>query len=62
MSTLTLVHVVLSWIGILAGFVVVYGLFKGNRMDGWTFWNQSRVPNREPVILKSGVFGGLRMQ
>jgi hypothetical protein len=36
MSTLTLVHVVLSLIGILAGFVVVYGLFKGNRMDGWT--------------------------
>jgi hypothetical protein len=36
MSKLTLVHVVLSLIGILAGFVVVYGLFKGNRMDGWT--------------------------
>jgi hypothetical protein len=36
MSTLTLVHVALSLIGILAGFVVVYGLFKGNRMDGWT--------------------------
>jgi len=36
MSTLTLVHVVLSLIGILAGFVVVYGLFKGNRMDRWT--------------------------
>lgn len=36
MSTLTLVHVVLSSIGILAGFVVVYGLFKGNRKDGWT--------------------------
>ena len=36
MSTLTLVHVALSLTGILAGFVVVYGLFKGNRMDGWT--------------------------
>jgi hypothetical protein len=29
-----------SLIGILAGVVVVCGLFKGNRMDGWTavFW------------------------
>lgn len=36
MSTLTLIHVVLSLIGILAGFVVVYGLFKGNPMDRWT--------------------------
>jgi hypothetical protein len=28
--------VVLSLIGILAGFVVVYGLLTANRLDGWT--------------------------
>src|SRR3984893_7433870 len=32
----TILHVVLSLIGILAGFVVVYGLLTANRLDGWT--------------------------
>jgi hypothetical protein len=32
----TLFHVVLSLIGILAGFVVVYGLLTAKRLDGWT--------------------------
>jgi len=32
----TIFHVVLSLIGILAGFVVVYGLLTANRLDGWT--------------------------
>src|SRR5271169_296453 len=36
MTTFTLVHVVLSLIGIFSGFVVVFGLLKANRMDGWT--------------------------
>lgn len=36
MTTLTFVHVVLSLIGILTGFVVVYGLLSSKRMDGWT--------------------------
>jgi len=32
----TIFHVALSLIGILAGFVVVYGLLTANRLDGWT--------------------------
>jgi hypothetical protein len=36
MTTLTFVHVVLSLIGILAGFVVVYGLLTQKVLDGWT--------------------------
>lgn len=36
MATLTFVHVVLSLIGILAGFVVVYGLLNAKRLDAWT--------------------------
>ena len=36
MTTFTLVHVVLSLIGILSGFVVVFGLITLKRLDGWT--------------------------
>jgi hypothetical protein len=36
MTTFTFVHVVLSLIGILSGFVVVFGLFASKRLDGWT--------------------------
>ena len=36
MTTFTFVHVVLSLIGILSGFVVVFGLLGGKRLDGWT--------------------------
>jgi hypothetical protein len=32
----TIFHVVLSLVGILAGFVVVYELLTANRLDGWT--------------------------
>jgi hypothetical protein len=35
-STFTLVHTVLSLIGILAGFVVVFGMLSSKRLDGWT--------------------------
>jgi glucose-6-phosphate-specific signal transduction histidine kinase len=35
-STFTLLHVVISLIGIGSGFIVVYGLLKGKRLDGWT--------------------------
>jgi len=34
--TFTLVHVVLSVVGIVAGLVVVGGLMAGVRIDGWT--------------------------
>jgi len=36
MTTFTFVHVLLSLIGILSGFVVVFGLLGGKRLDGWT--------------------------
>lgn len=36
MSTFTLVHVVLSLIGILSGFVVVFGMLAGKRLGGFT--------------------------
>jgi hypothetical protein len=36
MTPLTLVHVILSLIGILTGFVAVFGMIAGKRLDGWT--------------------------
>jgi len=36
LETFTLLHVVISFIGILAGFVVVFGLVGGKRLDGLT--------------------------
>jgi hypothetical protein len=36
MTVLTLVHVVISLVGILSGFVVVFGLLASKRLDGWT--------------------------
>jgi len=35
-STFTLLHVVISLAGIGSGFIVVYGLLTGKRLDGWT--------------------------
>ena len=34
-TTFTLIHVVLSMVGIFAGLVVVGGLMAGKRLDGW---------------------------
>ena len=36
MTTFTFVHVVISLVGIGSGFVVVYGLIAGKRLDLWT--------------------------
>ena len=36
MSTFTLVHVVLSLVGIGSGLVVLYGMLRSERMDGGT--------------------------
>ncbi len=36
MTTFTFVHVVLSLIGILAGIIVMVGMFGGKRLDSWT--------------------------
>jgi hypothetical protein len=35
-ATFTLVHVVLSLVGILAGLVVVFGMFSSKKLEGWT--------------------------
>ena len=35
-STFTLVHVLLSLAGIGTGFIVLFGLLTGKRLDGWT--------------------------
>ena len=36
MPPLTLVHVMISLIGIGSGFIVLFGIFAGKRLDGWT--------------------------
>ena len=35
-STFTLVHVLISLVGIASGLVVVFGLLTGKRLNGWT--------------------------
>jgi hypothetical protein len=35
-TTFTLIHVVVSLVGLFAGFVVAGGLAAGKRLDGWT--------------------------
>jgi len=36
MTYFTLFHVLLSLIGIATGFIVMFGLFGGKKLDGWT--------------------------
>ena len=36
LSTFTLVHVIISLIGIIFGLIVLYGLLTAKRLDGWT--------------------------
>src|SRR5262245_16758631 len=36
MDALTLIHVVISLIGIVSGFVVIYGFLTSRRLDSWT--------------------------
>jgi len=36
MKTLTLLHVLISLVGIFSGFVVLFGLLVGKRFNGWT--------------------------
>ena len=36
LSTFTLVHVVISLVGIGSGLVVLFGLLRGKRLDNWT--------------------------
>lgn len=35
-ETFTVVHVVISLIGIVTGIIVLFGMFGANRLDGWT--------------------------
>ena len=34
--TFTMVHVVISLIGIFSGFVVLFGMFRSRKLEGWT--------------------------
>lgn len=34
----TIIHTLMSLVAILTGFVVLFGLLTGNRIDGWTKW------------------------
>src|SRR5438034_5503141 len=36
LATYTLVHVLISLVGIASGFVVLFGLVAGKRLEGWT--------------------------
>jgi hypothetical protein len=36
LKTFTLIHVAISLVGIASGFVVMYGLLTGRRLNGWT--------------------------
>jgi hypothetical protein len=36
LAVLTLLHAVISLIGIVSGLVVTFGLLRSERMDGWT--------------------------
>lgn len=34
----TIIHVLISLIGIFAGFIVLFGMLGNKRLDGWTSW------------------------
>ena len=34
----TIIHTLISLVGIFTGFVVLFGLLGGKRLDGWTKW------------------------
>lgn len=34
----TIVHVLISLVGIFTGWIVLFGMLAGNRLDGWTKW------------------------
>jgi len=35
-SSFTLIHVLLSLVGIASGFIVRFGVLRGKRLEGWT--------------------------
>jgi hypothetical protein len=34
----TILHVLISLVGIFTGLIVLFGMLAGNRLDGWTKW------------------------
>ncbi len=34
----TIIHTLMSFVAIFTGFVVLFGLLAGQRLDGWTKW------------------------
>jgi hypothetical protein len=38
LSAYTIMHVIISLVGIATGFVVMAGMLNGQRLDTWTFW------------------------
>ncbi len=36
--TYTIIHVLISLVGIFTGLIVLFGLLAGKRLDGWTRW------------------------
>ena len=69
LPVLTLIHVVLSVVGICAGLVVVGGLIAGERLDGWIglFLSTTLLTNVTGfgfpfrVLLPSHIVGGLSL-
>ena len=57
--TYTVIHVVLSLIGIASGLVVVFGMLAKKRLDGLTALFCSENPNVEPVGVKVKFWGRL---
>jgi hypothetical protein len=38
LSTYTTIHVVICFLAVLTGLVIVFGMIRNKRLDGWTFW------------------------
>jgi hypothetical protein len=38
LSAYTILHVIISLVGIGTGLVVLFGMIAGQRLNGWTFW------------------------
>jgi hypothetical protein len=38
LSAYTILHVIISLLGIGTGLVVLFGMIAGQRLNGWTFW------------------------
>jgi hypothetical protein len=58
-STFTLVHVVLSLIGIVSGFVVVFGMLGAKKFGGWTalFFTTTVATSATGFLFHSASFG-----